>query len=344
MASNMSITSVLSLLLISFLTIITSLPLAASVPIENELGTLPIEARGINTAKLPAKGTMRGVWVWDSVYMWNAAEQSRMLTFLKANGFNRILMQMPFVWNNGIQLINQTAISSLLDNAARNNIVVEALDGAPDMAQPENQQTTAAKVQLLINYNAGRPKGSALLAGIHWDIEIYALAGWSDQATRNGLMRNLVGVLSAAAAAIASAKSGLTLAYDLPFWYHAQNAPGDTCTFAWAGRNQSLDRHILDVVDYAPVMSYRRSATGDNSIVGLAMDAVGYANAVGKRVCPSMETVPLDDTPGVSFYGTSSAAYTMQRSAVVAALQGQASFQGVMTHAYPEIRWLLTGS
>lgn len=157
-------------------------------------------------------------------------------------------------------------------------------------------------------------------------------------------MLNLVNVLSRTQATIAAAKSSMTLAFDLPFWFHSVNAPGDTCTFAWNGKSQSLDRHIIDIVDYTPVMSYRRTATGDNSIVGLSMDAIDYAKTVGKRVCPSMETIQLDSTPTITFFGTTAAYYTQQSNAVVSTLQGNAGFQGVMTHGYPEIRNLMMAS
>jgi len=344
MAPNTSVASAFSLFLLCFLTIITFVPLAASLPVENEVVSLPVARRGFNTARLPAQGSMRGVWVWDTRYIWNPTERIRMLGFLKANGFNRILMQMPFVWNGGIQLVNQTAIGDLLDTARLYGIAIEALDGAPDMTEPENQATTAAKVRLIMDYNAGRPRGAAHLTGIHWDIEIYSLPSWSDQTKRNALMLNLVNILSKTQATIAAAKSSMTLAFDLPFWYHSVNTPGDTCTFTWNGKTQSLDRHIIDVVDYTPVMSYRRTATGDNSIVSLSMDAINYAKTVGKRVCPGMETVRLDSTPAITFFGTTAAYYTQQRNAVVTTLQGNAGFQGVMTHCYPEVRKLITGS
>ncbi|MDB5328340.1 MAG: hypothetical protein JWM57_3909 [Phycisphaerales bacterium] len=317
----------------------------AALAVISLLGTA--QATHADDAKrLPPQGSVQGVWVWEPVYIENLAEQDRMIAFLKKSGFNRILLQLP--WAKGSMATGspvldlQPRLAQLLDKAAANGIAVEALDGSPTMGRKSEWQVTAKGVAALLAFNQKRPAG-AKFVGLHWDIEPYVSPSWKTP-ERTDVMIEYLQCLADTKKTLAAADPSMLLSVDIPMWYDVANEPGNSCVVTFNGVTKSLDQHTLDVCDYVGIMSYRRIATGTNSTVEQVTNELNYAEKIGKRICPAIETVPLEETPQITFNGQPPAALLKHKAAIIDALKDRPGFQGVLIHCYPNIRNLLEGT
>ena len=297
-------------------------------------------------SRLPPQGSVQGVWVWERVYIADSSEQDRMIAFLKKNGFNRILLQLP--WTKGSMasgspiLDLQPKLAQLLDKAAANGLAVEALDGSPTMGRKAEWAVTAKGVDALLAFNKTLPAG-ARFVGLHWDIEPYVSPTWKTP-ERTDVMIEYLQCLAQTRKTLDAADPAMLLSVDIPMWYDVANEPGNSCVVTFNGVTKSLDQHTLDVCDYVGIMSYRRHATGPNSTVDQITNELNYAEKIGKRVCPAIETVPLEETPQITFNGQPPAALLKHKAAIVDALKDRPGFQGVLVHCYPNIRNLLEGT
>ena len=229
----------------------------------------PDGAKPDSSARLPAQGSLRGIWVWQSVYIESDTEQDRMLAFFKTQGLNRMLLQVPWVKGSmaaGTPAVDlQSQLGKLLDKAAAQGIAVEALDGSPAMGRKAHWETTAKSVDAILAFNKTRPAG-AKFVGLHWDIEPYVMAEWKTP-ERTAIMTEYLDCLDQTKKALRAADPAMLLAVDIPMWYDVADEPGNSCRVTWHGAEKSLDQHTLDVCDYVGIMSYRRHATGPNGVV-----------------------------------------------------------------------------
>ena len=299
---------------------------------------------------------IEGMWVWKAQYVSDTAEQDKMLDFCSRHGFNRLLVQVP--WKPGTaQVVHPTtaeavqpgtaihpkmrfpkAFARLITEAAKRQIVVEALDGAPHMGDKIRWPETLATVDAIIEFNAALPAG-AKLAGVHWDIEPYVRPDWKDQASRVTIETDYLGLLSAARAKLQPAN--LTLAVDIPMWYDHKTDPGDSCIVTFDGQTKNFHEYIQDLTDYVGIMSYRQHALGKNSTMEHVETELAYAEKIGKFVVPAFETIQLKDTPQITFYGLSAERFLTEKRTLEDALKDRPGFGGMFVHHYDSVRALL---
>jgi hypothetical protein len=316
------------------------------------VGLLPLAGRAAGPGAAPAPPRIEGLWVWKARYITDAADRDELLAFCRRQGFNRLLVQVP--WKHGTAPVVQSPPSQkdpltdgrhpqvafpvefarLIADAAKQHVVVEALDGEPYMGDRSAWPQTMATVDALVAFNATLPQG-ARLAGIHWDIEPYTRPDWKVQATRVPIETDYLQMLTDAKAKLAG--TGLTLAVDIPMWYDNKTAPDDNCIVTFNGQTKNFHQHIQDITDYVGIMSYRQKALGKNSASDMVANELAYAEQIGKRVCPAYETVRLDDTPTITFYGKPAEQLQAQRQALEAALGNRPGFGGMFIHCYPAV-------
>ena len=325
--------------------------------------TLAVDIQTTPTAPPPAASPehrpsplFHGMWVWDSLYIKDPLEQQRMLAFCKRHQFNRLLIQIPWTAGSAQSMATltpanpaavaapptlsyETQLKQLIEDAAKAGIAVEALDGDPFMGRKEHWAETLATEQALIDFNNTLPAGSKL-AGIHWDIEPYTRADWKT-AQREQIMVEYVQLLRQAKQMLTKQAPAMTLAVDVPFWYDKPDDAGIGYDVEIDGTKKNLHEAIQDAVDYVGIMSYRRSADGDNGVVALVQADLDYAEKIGKFVCPALETVELDDSPQITFYGQPTAAFLQTQQSVWTQLQDRPGFGGMLIHFYPGIRAVL---
>ena len=282
---------------------------------------------------------IRGMWVWKSEWFRTSEARAELLAFCEEHGLNRLLVQ--------VHLDNDKAeptlafpeeFKALAVEAAEVGIAMEALDGAKDMAVAANQPRTLKILDLIFGMNADLPE-SAKLKGVHYDIEPYLMPEWkAGDEQRQVIMHDLLTYYVEAKRRIRAEGSGMVLSSDIPFWYDGKNTPGDDCTIEFDGQTKNLHQHIQDICDYVGIMSYRRAAVGRNSVTSVIEAELAYAQEIGKKVTPALETVELKDVPQITFYGTSPEALWEQYDLVIDTLEGQPGFGGILLHCYRGVR------
>lgn len=286
----------------------------------------------------PALGADLGLWVWHKEEIIESAASARLLDFCQRRGVRRLLVQVVFETDakGGPRLAHAAAFGDFLARAGAAGIAVEALDGDAEMGYANKRADTLAKLDAVLAFQAAQPAG-ARFVGVHYDIEPYASARWKAGDTASAI-REILETKVAIRAAVRAADPGLTVSYDLPFWYDSNPAAAD---IEFDGARKNFHQHIQDLSDYIGIMSYRRAPTGPNSITELCKEELAYARLIGKRVYPSIETMPLDEDAHISFHGRPAAEFLSAARETAAALAGAPEFGGVFIHYYRPLRDLL---
>ncbi|MEV6930359.1 hypothetical protein AB0M46_38565 [Dactylosporangium sp. NPDC051485] len=167
---------------------------------------------------------------------------------------------------------------------------------------------------------------TGLFHGLHMDVEPYLLPSWkTDQAALVPQFLTLLDQVSSA--------TDLPLELDVPFWLPTVAVPDGGGNLADA---------VLARTDGVTVMSYRNTATGANSMVGVADDLLRRAGKVAKPVRLGAETQPLGDCAYCSFHGSTATQLHQTLAAVDSAAQRYPAFAGIAVHQYDT--WItLTG-
>lgn len=285
---------------------------------------------------------IRGLWVWKDIVVTTEREQDRLLDFCERQDFNLLLMQVHQVDDAPVPTIRYPKLlARLIREAAKRGIVVEALDGAKDMAMAKNQAETLAILDTIISFNQSLPEGERFVA-IHYDIEPYIMDGWKQgDASRQIIMRDLLDYYSLARKKLNERGSEMLLACDIPMWYDLKTEPGDSCILEYNGQTKNLHQHIQDICDYIGIMSYRTHAVGPNSMAEHVENEMVYAESIGKKVCAAFEVSELKNTPQISFYGWKPEAYLEQYNLVRATLKDRPGYGGVLVQSVRALRYLL---
>ncbi len=293
-----------------------------------------------STAGIPDE--IRGVWVWKDIVVKTDKEQDRLLDFCQRHDINLLLMQVHQTdKETDPKITYPEKLARLIREAAKRGIVVEALDGAKDMAMAENQEHTLGILDMIITFNQSLPKGERFVA-VHYDIEPYLLPGWKEgQESRNVIMRDLLDYYSKAREKLDERGSEMLLACDIPMWYDVKTEPGDSCIIEYNGQTKNLHMHIQDICDYIGIMSYRTHAVGNNSITYMVENELAYAESIGKKVCAAFEVSKLENTPQISFYGWEPEKFLEQYNLTRSTLAERPGYGGVLIQSVRALRAML---
>ncbi|MBD0384223.1 hypothetical protein [Paenibacillus sedimenti] len=271
---------------------------------------------GFTPSSLPSADSLasnkpKATWLWDTSLINTSAGRNDILQFAKSQRIGRIFLQVN-------PAVAQSAYRSFIKKASGYGIQVNALDGAPNWALPENRHKITDLVHWVKTYNA-----SALVnerfAGIQVDIEPYLLPEWT--ADQNAVAVNWQQSL-AYFNELVKMDSTLTTAAAVPFWLDSIQLPDGS---------GSLSEAIMAVLDETALMSYRDQA---QDVVALAAEEIATGDRLGKKVWISVETNPAPDTPYITFYEEGKAELERQLALIDSMLQGHPSYSGIAVHDY----------
>ncbi len=280
---------------------------------------------------------IEGLWVWRMDTIATNEAQDRLFAFCRDHGFNRLLVQIHLDASRNLRQPEQW--KRLLKEAHRQGIVIEALDGASDMARKENWDKTLSTLDIILAFNHQQPEGERF-AGIHYDIEPYTAPAWKkgDQTLRQQIMLEYLQFLAKAKQKLHDAAPKMTLSVDIPMWYDRNPAAYD---ITYDGQHKNFHKHIQDLTDYIGIMSYRRQADGKNGVIASISDELAYAEQIGKVVCAALETIRLKEDAQISFYGLPPQRFWETKQAVEKELADRPGFGGMLIHSYDGLRALV---
>ncbi len=284
---------------------------------------------------LPA-GADLGMWVWHREEVIDPAARTQLLDFCRKYGVTRLLVQVRFdISDDDVSLANPDAWRALLREASRTGVAIEALDGADTMGFAENRAATLARLNAVLAFHRKQPV-SARFAGLHYDIEPYTSGRWKDGDVP-AVMQELLETFSVMRSAVRAVDPKLTISHDIPSWFDSQ----EKYILEFAGVRKPLSEHIQDLSDYIGIMSYRTHVTGHNSASAISAGELAYGTKIGRPVYLSLETVPLKDTPQITFHGRPREEYVAAIRGLHAHLADTPSFGGILLHQYRTIRPIL---
>lgn len=285
-----------------------------------------------------APGVDIGLWVWHKEELIAPAERARLIEFCRTYGITRLFIQVRFAGEGEqLNLADQSEWQALLAAANDAGVKVEALDGASSMGFAENRSDTLRRLDAVLAFHRAQPSGLGF-AGLHYDIEPYTSARWR-VGEHTAIMGEFLETAVAINAAVRAIDPKLTVSHDIPAFYDGQ----DKYIVEFNGAKKNFHEHVQDVSDYIGIMSYRRHATGPNSVAGISSTELAYAAKIGKPAYLSLETVPLPETPQITFHGRSEAEYRQTIGELADHLRGNPAFGGLLLHQYRTVRALLEG-
>lgn len=300
---------------------------------------LPLLAFAANAAPLTATAATApelGMWVWQHKSIRDAAVREDLVAFAKRHEIKRILIQIRFQGESGARRVaDAEEFRDLLQRANAAGVAVEALDGSKDMGLEINRADTLQRLDAIIAFQKELP-ADARLAGVHYDIEPYLNERWKS-GDKQGVMRETLETFAGIRAKV-TPETGLLLAHDIPSFYDRHP---DALSIEFNGEKKNFHEHIQDLSDYVGVMSYRTKATGPNSIIDLCSAELAYAEKIGKKIYPSIETGRLKDEPKITFYGATPETFKGVLKEVMETAATSPAYGGVFLHHYDSLPPLL---
>jgi hypothetical protein len=245
-----------------------------------------------------------------AMWLWARDEPQPVVDWAAANGV-RALFAYYDPKADAAELKRLSRLQELCDAAG---IVLDALGGEPDWTTDH----AAARAW------AEGAAATGLFHGLHLDVEPYLLESWTQE--QASLVPKYLSLLDETSSA-----TDLPLEADVPFWLSTVTAPGGV----------NVADAVLARVSAVTVMSYRNTATGDNSMVGVADDLLRRAGALAKPVRLGAETQALGDCAYCSFHGTTADRLHRTLAAVDTAAQRYPAFAGIAVHQYDS--WIALG-
>jgi len=242
----------------------------------------------------------------DALWVWSWGGAGELTDFAAADGFDRVYLYAQ----GGFGPHVRAAIANL--GAA--GIAVEALGGERRWAT-DRRDGMVEFVRSARRYQRDAPAG-ARLAGVHVDVEPWALRAWDRHERRT--QRRYVAALRAAR----RAAGPLPLAADIPFWADGIRLGGS-----------SLAEAAIAATDAVTIMAYRDSAA---EVIDVARREVRIAGRLGKRATIGVETGDYDP-PSITFFQEGRAALVAALAAVDARFAAHRGFGGTAVHHYGSI-------
>ncbi|MEV0562912.1 hypothetical protein [Dactylosporangium sp. NPDC050588] len=241
-----------------------------------------------------------------AMWLWERERPEAVVDWAKARSVTTIFAY----YDPRADVTELTRLRALCDDAG---IALDALGGEP--AWTTDHATALAW--------ARAAAASGLFRGLHVDVEPYLLPAWEER--QAALVPQLLRLLDELVLI------GPPVELDVPFWLPTVQVGGENLADA-----------VLARVDGVTVMSYRNTATGGNSMLGVADDLLRRAGKAAKPARLGAETQALGDCAYCTFHGGTDSAMRATLSDVDRAAQRYAAFEGIAVHQYDT--WIaLTG-
>ncbi|WP_449065941.1 hypothetical protein, partial [Planomonospora algeriensis] len=237
-----------------------------------------------------------------AMWLWQRDDPAAVMSWATAHAVKEIFVYVP-------PKITKTELNRLKQFKKRADaagVRLAALGGEPDWTFDHAAALAWQRAAM----------GTGLFRTAHVDVEPYHLDEWrTDPAGTTAAFLGLLAKLRDA--------DPRPLEADVPFWYGTVPAGGSTLADA-----------VLARVDAVTVMSYRDTATGPGSIIGVGEDMLLRGRRAGRPVRLAAETLALPDCPYCTFHEQGRRALDTALSAVDAASVFYPAYAGMAVHDY----------
>lgn len=277
----------------------------------------------VTTPTHPAQagtGPPRSMWVWDDSTVTDADARDALLNFANRKGVDQFYLNAYLLLPN-----HPTELQTFINQASTISTSVELLAGDPTWALSSTHAVALEFARQAITFTHNITAG-AKPAGIHLDVEPYALSNWNDPVT----LTQYLDLLASVQQDVSNSGTALSFTVDIPFWF-------DAISLTYRGTFQPLNRHVQSLTDRVVVMDYRDTATGTDGIIAHAQNEVAAGQSLGKPVIIGVETQKI--TPEkITFFEEGETAMETELAATAQQFQANPVFAGFAVHHYTS--WL----
>lgn len=257
---------------------------------------------------------VKATWIWDLNEIEGSIEEN--MAFAEEQGVNLIYLHIS------IKGLDEQRVKAFIKEASAHDIQVYALGGDPNWALRKNQDSLAAFISIVEDYNQ-QVSQEAVFKGIHMDIEPYLLPEW--EAGRNEVITQWMNNVSFLRQEIAKTDENLQLSGDFPFWVNDLQVPGE---------NESLSSWMLSQLDSMTIMAYRDFAEGRNGIKHLASPLVEQAANQDKSVVIAVNVIKTDEGSYTTFYDSPPEQMEQELNGLNQSFKGHPGYAGIAVHDY----------
>ncbi|MCL5005793.1 MAG: hypothetical protein M1404_04605 [Acidobacteria bacterium] len=274
------------------------------------------------------------MWVWNTVELLTSAwAADRFFDFCAHMGLKEIYLSVDFEPSSAssvpASLQDAGRYGNFLRMAHQRGLRVEALAGAPAWAASANHPRATGAVRAIVKFNAVAAVEERF-DGIHFDVEPYLLLGFAVPHYRKRLLEEYLEMV--AECAEAARREHIAFTCDIPWWFYPVTpAAREQFTVSFQGREETVGKHVTDLLDSVTIMDYRNEADGAGGIIASGTEALAYAAKVHKKIQVGLETSAEKET-SVEFV------VALPANEFLAKLQekhlaDQRSFEGYTLHA-----------
>lgn len=262
----------------------------AITPRPVRVSTAPAAANSVSTVH-------RALWVWHTKPLFDAQpgeEANRFFAFCARQKIAEVYLAAEFdaTTEAGVprsNLRNADSYREFLARAHREGLKVDALAGTPEWAVRENHPQALAAVEAILAFNRASPP-EARFDGVHFDVEPYALAGYSDPAYQPQILVQFLEMV-AKCSERTRAEAGMRFSCDVPAWFYpAGEVDRVPMTVQFNGQAKTVGEHLTDLLETVTIMDYTNQADGAGGIIARGLPALASAAAQKRRVVVGLET------------------------------------------------------
>lgn len=265
------------------------------------LGGVPMQA---NAQSPMTKAT----WLWDTPLIRTSA--SDIVQFCKTNGINVIYLQIN-------RDVRASDYASFIRLASASGIEVHALDGRTTWGFTANRPSIDRSFDWLAKYQNGAAADEKF-AGIHVDIEPYALPYW-DKTGSDFIAQWQDNVRYI----VQRAKDlHLPIAADIPFWLSGYSTPDG---------KETLSRWMMRHYGAVTILAYRDTAEGISEMASAELTEAADLNI---PATVGVETVHSPEGANITFYEEGRSRMNERLDQAVSLLAEHGTFAGIAIHDY----------
>lgn len=256
-----------------------------------------VQAQPAAPLKIPSKDISRelrqALWLWETEKILKSpAEFKKLLQFCEKQKITDLFIQIPYraQEKKGEWRIewDSSAFTVLVSALHEQNVQVHALDGSPRSVLRQSHGQMLSWIRAIIEYNRS-VTAPERFDGIHYDNEPYLLPTFGG-VNKEFILKQYVELLQQSYALCK--ENGLALGADIPFWFNAFNDFGEP-TASLEGK--SMEKWIVENVDYIGLMDYRTVSGGADGVIAHARSVLEYASQENKKVFVGLETSEFAD-------------------------------------------------
>jgi hypothetical protein len=247
----------------------------------------------------------KGLWVWNTEKIFQDLQHKEsLLELIRRDKIKHVFLAIPYrpfarADSLGI-LIDVPRMRALLSDFHSVGVKVHALLGDKDFILPNRRPFVRATLENIVKYN-GAVKPEERFYAIHLDVEPYLRPGFGG-VLRSSILEQFLDLLAESAAIAKS--GGISIGADIPFWLDSPDEFNQTKPLlSFRGATKLVSEHVIDILDFVVLMSYRTFAAGADGIVLHSYHELEYASQTGKQVFVGLETGPLPDENILTFRG-----------------------------------------